>query len=68
MTGRTRDRIIEASVIISAFLAIWVYAHFSPYQRCIRGHMRDRAFLAEEAGSPYGARYQAEHICEFLVD
>ncbi|TPK96306.1 hypothetical protein FJ938_27420 [Mesorhizobium sp. B2-4-14] len=68
MTGRTRDRIIEASVIIGAFLAIWAHAEFSPYQRCIRGHMRDRAFLAEVAGSPYGSRYHAERICEFLID
>ncbi|PBB77865.1 hypothetical protein CK218_27550 [Mesorhizobium sp. WSM3879] len=68
MTGRARDRIIEASVIIGAFLAIWAYAEFSPYQRCIRGYMRDRVFLAEVAGSPFGARHHAEHICEVLVD
>ncbi|RWG04048.1 hypothetical protein [Mesorhizobium sp.] len=67
MTGRPRDRIIETSVI-GAFLAIWAYAEFSPYHRCIRGYIRDRAFLAGVAGSPFGARYHAEHICEVLVD
>ncbi|MDG4906308.1 MAG: hypothetical protein E5X33_00070 [Mesorhizobium sp.] len=68
MTGRARGRLIEASVIIGAILAIWADTKFSPYQRCIRGHMRHRAFLAEVAGSPFGARYHAEHICEVLVD
>lgn len=62
MTGRTHDRIVGAVVVTAALLAIWLYAEFSPYQRCIREQMAN-----PEIGLAPQARHTAEAICTALA-
>lgn len=58
----TRDRVIGGTVVGGALLAIWAYAEFSPYQRCLREQM------AELIDVPVEWRSQtAEKVCEALT-